>query len=73
MNLAETAEFPVDAGKGWLQKKINDAKTGEKKLSDEELGAARTAFFGQSAGPVIPKEQLDGLFDEIFNLSLIHI
>jgi hypothetical protein len=70
VNLAETAEFPVDAGKGWLQKKINDAKTGEKKLSDEELGEARTAFFGQSAGPVIPKEQLDALFDEIFNRAI---
>jgi hypothetical protein len=64
-NLAETAEFPVDSRTGWLQTKVNDAKTGEKKLSDDELFAARKAFFGQSAGPVIPKEQLDALFSEI--------
>jgi hypothetical protein len=70
VNLAETAEFPVDARTGWLQTKINDAKTGEKKLSDQELDAARTAFFGQSAGPVIPKEQMDKLFNEIFERAL---
>jgi hypothetical protein len=70
VNLAETAEFPVDSRTGWLQTKINDAKTGEKKLSDPELDGARKAFFGQSAGPVIPKEQLDALFTEISNRAL---
>lgn len=70
VNLAETAEFPVDSRTGWLQTKINDAKTGEKKLSEQELDGARKAFFGQSAGPVIPKEQLDALFTEISDRAL---
>lgn len=70
-NLAETAEFSIDARPGWLQTKVNASKTGEAKLTDEELLAARETFFSAQSGAKVPKEEYDQLWGMIRELETV--
>ena len=56
-NLAATDEFKTfDSSTGWLSSKVNAKKKGERKLSENELTAAREAYFSAVGRELTPED-----------------
>jgi hypothetical protein len=56
-NLAATDEFKTfDSSTGWLSSKANAKKKGERKLSENELTAAREAYFSAVGRELTPED-----------------